>query len=83
MPAVLVELDFICNPNSAVYMGSEKGQSQLADALCKAIEKYVGNKNLSMALIAENKADNKSVTDSAQEMPVLTSSKTSEKKLNP
>lgn len=83
MPAVLVELDFICNPNSAVYMGSEKGQSQLADALCKAIEKYVGNKNLSMALIAENKADNKSVTDSAQEMPVLTSSKTSEKKIEP
>ena len=31
MPSVLVELDFICNPESAKYMTSEKGQKQLAD----------------------------------------------------
>ena len=41
MPAVLVELDFICNPNSAVFMGSEKGQDKLSGALFKAVEKYV------------------------------------------
>ena len=40
MPAVLVELDFICNPNSAKYMGSEAGQKQLAEAIFKAFESY-------------------------------------------
>lgn len=41
MPAVLVELDFICNPNAAQYMGSEKGQMQLATALYKGFESYL------------------------------------------
>ncbi len=40
MPAVLVELDFICNPNSAKFMGSEAGQKHLADAIFKAFESY-------------------------------------------
>lgn len=40
MPAVLVELDFICNPESARFMGSDKGQEQLASALYKAVENY-------------------------------------------
>lgn len=41
MPAVLVELDFICNPNSAKYLASEKGQQQLAEALFEAVKDYV------------------------------------------
>ena len=40
MPAVLVELDFICNPNSAKFMGSEQGQQQLAQSIFNAVEKY-------------------------------------------
>jgi len=40
MPAALVELDFICNPNSAKYMGSEQGQDQMARALSNAIGDY-------------------------------------------
>lgn len=40
MPAVLIELDFICNPNSAVYMASQKGQKQLAQAIFNAVKKY-------------------------------------------
>ena len=40
MPAVLVELDFICNPSSAEYMGSAKGQKNLAEALSNAVEQY-------------------------------------------
>ena len=40
MPAVLVELDFICNPGSAQYMTSEKGQKEFAQAIFNAIEKY-------------------------------------------
>lgn len=40
MPAVLIELDFICNPTSAKYMTSEKGQKELAAAIFKAVESY-------------------------------------------
>ena len=40
MPAVLVELDFICNPESVKYMTSEKGEDQLAASLFKSIKKF-------------------------------------------
>ena len=40
MPAALIELDFICNPNSAKYIGSEKGQEEMAQAICNAITQY-------------------------------------------
>lgn len=48
MPAVLVELDFICNPASAKYMDSAEGQRKMAESLFKAVEAYVDtykNKN--------------------------------------
>ena len=38
MPSVLVELDFICNPKSAAFMGSDEGVKKLAAALCNAVE---------------------------------------------
>lgn len=40
MPAVLVELDFICNPESEKYLKSEKGQDELAKAIAKAVKSY-------------------------------------------
>lgn len=40
MPAVLVELDFICNPTEEAFMSSKKGQEQLSDALFKAFKLY-------------------------------------------
>ena len=40
MPSVLVELDFICNPQSAKYMASDKGSKELAEALFNAIKIY-------------------------------------------
>lgn len=40
MPAVLVELDFICNPGSAQYMASDKGRKEMAEAIFKAVKKY-------------------------------------------
>lgn len=43
MPAVLVELDFICNPESAEYLGSQKGSKELAAAIFKALERYYVN----------------------------------------
>ncbi|MDE6537795.1 MAG: N-acetylmuramoyl-L-alanine amidase [Muribaculaceae bacterium] len=40
MPAVLVELDFICNPNEAKFMGSNEGERKMAEALCNAVVEY-------------------------------------------
>lgn len=40
MPSVLVELDFLCNPERAKFLSSEAGQNKLAMALFTAVEKY-------------------------------------------
>lgn len=40
MPSVLIELDFICNPVSAEYLASKKGQKELANAIYKAVVSY-------------------------------------------
>lgn len=45
MPAVLVELDFICNPQSVKYMTSESGENELAMSLFKSIKKFVERRN--------------------------------------
>lgn len=42
MPSVLVELDFICNPDQEAFLASSKGQLQLAEAICKGIADYRG-----------------------------------------
>lgn len=42
MPAVLVELDFICNPTSERFLASKDGQDKLAEALANAVESYRG-----------------------------------------
>lgn len=41
MPAVLVELDFICNPSSVKFMTSEEGEDKLAESLFNSIKKFV------------------------------------------
>ena len=40
MPCVLTELGFMSNASELAYMRSEKGQKELAGALCKAVEEY-------------------------------------------
>lgn len=40
MPAVLVELDFICNPNMETFLNSPEGRQQCAHALYNAIKEY-------------------------------------------
>ncbi len=40
MPAVLVELDFICNPESERFLASRDGQDKMSDALCNAVASY-------------------------------------------
>lgn len=40
MPAILVELDFICNPSMEKFMASTAGQEKLAKAIYNGIAKY-------------------------------------------
>jgi N-acetylmuramoyl-L-alanine amidase len=42
MPAVLVELGFVSNPQDAVLMTSEDGLRKLTEALYKGIVEYIG-----------------------------------------
>lgn len=42
MPAVLVELDFICNPTQEKFLVSAEGQDRCAQALYEAFQDYYG-----------------------------------------
>lgn len=54
MPAVLVELDFICNPVSEKYLHSAKGKKEMARALANAICCYAGYKTEALPEPAES-----------------------------
>lgn len=41
MPSVLVELDFITNPESERFITSDEGQEKMATAICDAVETYL------------------------------------------
>lgn len=45
MPSVLIELDFICNPESAKYISGDKGAKELAEAIFNAVKRYEENWN--------------------------------------
>lgn len=88
MPAVLVELDFICNPTSAAYLSSAKGQKELAGAIFDAIEHYIeghGNQGLSTASSADSGAGEEwssgsSSGSDASDPPILASAKNAVRK---
>lgn len=87
MPSALIELDFICNPESAKYISSEKGVKELATAIFNAVEKYQVSweKMSTPATLAEEveidvqqipvvRAREKSARQTRHERPVYTSS---------
>lgn len=43
MPAILVEIDYICNPRMEKFMASEAGQEKLARAIYNGIERFRKN----------------------------------------
>lgn len=45
MPSVLVELDFICNPESVRFMTSDDGVEKLSSSLFNSIKKFVERRN--------------------------------------
>ncbi len=68
MPSVLVELDFICNPESAKYMTSQKGRKQLAESIFKAIEAYEKSfrERKNHSALSDNPSMTESTTDFAE-----------------
>lgn len=40
MPAILVEMDFICNPTREKYLNSADGQRRIAEAIANGVENY-------------------------------------------
>ncbi len=73
MPAVLIELDFICNPTVEDYISSDKGQDEMAAAIYNAFCSYLntyGPEILSHKVSARQlPADRKSSGNSAVPMP--------------
>lgn len=62
MPAVLVELDFICNPVQAEYLNSDRGQQELAEALFNALKQYVESyQNPTLTMAYESQPENSTV----------------------
>lgn len=57
MPAVLVELEFICNPTIEKYIGSDDGQDKLAESIFNAFKSY--HKSYYSSLKSANKQDGK------------------------
>ncbi|MDE6229997.1 MAG: N-acetylmuramoyl-L-alanine amidase [Muribaculaceae bacterium] len=69
MPAVLVELDFICNPEMAAFMNSEAGQNKMAEALYNAFKAYLdasGSRANPSVSSSSKKSDTPEVKDPAQ-----------------
>ena len=44
MPSVLIELDFICNPQMEKYLASDKGKRAMAQSISDAFTEYRGGK---------------------------------------
>lgn len=85
MPAVLVELDFICNPEQARFLDSATGQDKLAGAVFNAVKSYEAyyRKNLgSMALdvqVEEDEPEAPSFAPEASEVAELPKSESKKK----
>lgn len=56
MPAVLVELDFICNPTQEAFLGSKSGQEKLAKSLFNAFREYKSANDNKIAAVANESA---------------------------
>lgn len=55
MPAVLVELDFICNPESEQFLTSKQGTDRLAEAIANAFISYYENNRHNIATTSFSK----------------------------
>lgn len=75
MPSVLVELDFICNPNSSKYLGSSKGQTELAKGIGEAVKTYI-DRSTKMAQAQATQDEKVEASPIAGDYAVLTAAPT-------
>jgi N-acetylmuramoyl-L-alanine amidase len=76
MPAVLVELDYICNPESETFLTSEAGQTKLATAICNAFADY---KRAYDATTGKVKAKSRAASEKSDNAEASTSTATTAK----
>lgn len=70
MPAVLIELDFICNPAAENFLASENGRQSCAQAIADAFSEYLSS-NASDTILAttvSTEAEDVSTDDSASDV---------------
>lgn len=77
MPSVLIELDFICNPEQEKYLASEQGREELSDAIVNAFATY---KSVRANLPLDVKVSD---VKSIRRTPYSATNSESEKKMNP
>ena len=83
MPAVLIELDFICNPTVEQFLASSSGQKKLARAIYNSIKQYKKNIDIKINQIRNNNAsDGKAKNDGRNQVVYRVQYYTSEKRLN-
>lgn len=64
MPSVLIELDFICNPESAKYMTSKAGVDKLAESIFEAIKDYENKYISQKTALRQNRSVDEIMADS-------------------
>ena len=72
MPSVLIELGFLSNTNEGLYLNSDKGQDNMAEAIASAIidykKEYFGtSSNMSYEKTQSNKRNQKGLKDSSND----------------
>lgn len=71
MPSVLVELDFICNPEQEKFLDSSEGKEKMAHAIAGALSKYIASTIGITAPDIEKKAKSENkVEDAPKTTPV-------------
>lgn len=66
MPAVLVELDFICNPTVEKYLASASGKKEMARSIANAIAQYTGGQKPAVPSVAEPKQTETAPVEAAE-----------------
>ena len=62
MPAILVEMDFICNPDREKFLISTIGQTKIAESIAKGIENYCLSIGKNLSATNNKKPNNKANT---------------------
>ncbi len=68
MPAVLIELEFICNPTSEAFLASESGKNKFAKAIFNAFKSYKQSYDIEEVIVSAGMNDDDVDVASADEI---------------